>query len=317
MKTFEERIKEVDFLIKEGKPSEAVFMIKEMIKIFPQESYLYYILGVARMRCGRCVLAKKALEKAKQIYPMDSANLRSLGWVKIMLGELEQGRKDLRESISLDLTDPLAYLDLAMSYFQHFEFEQGFEWLDRAKALDPQDPFILKNYEIVEKMKKDNSKYSEKEIEKMKQAKLDPKIQKQYRLFVIDRFIKEREGKGFMKDEIEEITEELKLNGLSPQITVAKDDGGPQDMEVVEYIKWHDKVKDVERKISDKEEKEITGKLFSNETSLSELKTCILRLAHQGTESSLKLLQEFQKSFPTKLKIWLDMAIDECESFKK
>ena len=317
MENIKNKIEEADSLMREGKSSEAVFVLKEAIRFSTEEPYLYYLLGIARMKCGRFFLAKRALEKANQLLPNNAQNLRSLGWIKVMLGELEEGRKNLRESINLDLISPFAYLDLAMSYFQYFEFEQGSEWLERAKALSPEDPFVLENYNIAQSIKKDASKYSVAQLKKMKIEKLNPKSQKESRLSIIERFFQERERKGFTKDETEEITEELKLNGLSPQITVAKDEEGLKDREAVEYIEWHKKVKDVERKISDEEEKEITEKLFSKETPLPELKTCILRLAHQGTKSALNLLQKFEKSFPLKLKIWTEMAIEECEIFLK
>lgn len=317
MENLKNIIEEANSLIKERKSSEAVFVLKEAIKFSIEEPYLYYLLGIARMKCGRFLLAKRALEKANQLLPNNAENLRSLGWVKVILGELEEGRKNLRESISLDLTNPFPYLDIAMSYFQYFELEQGSEWLNRAKALSPKTTFVLENYKITESIKNDISKYSETQLKKMREEKLKPEAQKESRLFIIERFIQERENKGFTKDEMEEIAEELKLNGLSPQITMAKDGGGPKDREAVEYIEWHKKIKDVERKISNEEEKEITKKLFSKETPLSELKTCILRLAHQGTESALKLLQEFDRSFPLKLKIWTEMAVEECEFFLK
>ena len=61
---FNEKIEEADSLLRENKPSEAVTVIKEAIKDFPENSYLYYLLGIARMKCCRFFLAKRAMEKA-------------------------------------------------------------------------------------------------------------------------------------------------------------------------------------------------------------------------------------------------------------
>lgn len=210
-KDMEEKIKKADALLREKQPSKAVTILKEAIKEFPQHPYLYYLLSIARMKCGRFFLAKRALEKANDLLLQNSENLRSLGWVKVMLSELEEGRRNLREAISLDLINPLAYVDLAMSYFHYFEFEEGFKWLERAKALNPNDPFLRQNYKIARKMEKEFSQYSKTERTKLKKEKLDPELQREFRLSVLERFFKR---KGLSKDEAEEIKEELELNGF-------------------------------------------------------------------------------------------------------
>ncbi len=214
------KIEKADSLLKRNKPSQAVIILKEAIKEFPDNVYLYYLLGIARMKCCRFFLAKRALEKANKLDPDNSENLRSLGWVKVMLGELEQGRKNLREAINLDLTNHLAYLDLAMSYFHFYEFEEGLEWLGRAKALAPKDTYVLHNSEIAEKMKKEMDKYSEFDLKLMKKEKLDPKVQKSFRLFTLEKFFK---NKSLTKEEAEEIKEELELSGLRDETIIYKD----------------------------------------------------------------------------------------------
>jgi tetratricopeptide (TPR) repeat protein len=149
-------------------------------------------------------LAKEALEKANHLLPRHAENLRSLGWVKVMLGQLEEGRNDLRDAISLDLVNPLAYLDLAMSYFNHLEFKEGFEWLERAKALNPNDPFVLQNYKIAKDMEKDASQYSKNQIAQLKKERL--KEWQASCLYILERF---HRGKILTKDDESEIQREL------------------------------------------------------------------------------------------------------------
>jgi len=216
----EEEIKKADDLIRQGKSSLAVSILKGLIKTSSDFAYLHYLLGIARMKCGRFFLAKKALEKADELLPGHADNLRSLGLVKVMTGDLEGGRKDLREAISLDLTNPLSYLDLAMSYFQYYEFEEGFELLERAKALEPQNPYILDNYKIAKDMEKELSKYSKADLDKMKREKLDPKARKSFHLFVLEKFF---EDKPLTKDEMEEIKEELEMSGLGDKTIIYQD----------------------------------------------------------------------------------------------
>lgn len=219
-KSLEKKIKKADSLLRKKQPSKAVTVIKEAIREFPDNAYLYYLLGIARMKCCRFFLAKRALEKADKLDTNNPENLRSLGWVKIMLGNLDEGRHDLRGAINLNLTGHLAYLDLAMSYFHFYEFEQGFEWLDRAKALSPQDGFVLYNSEMAEKMKKEADKYSKVDLKLLRKEKLNPKTQKELRLLMLGDFFR---NKSLTKDEMEEIKKELELNGIGDETIIYKD----------------------------------------------------------------------------------------------
>jgi len=207
--------------MRQGKPSLAVSIIKDVLKETPDNPYLYYLLGIARMKCGRLFLAKKALEKADELLPRHAENLRSLGWVKVMLGRVKEGRNDLREAISLDLMNPLAYLDLAMSYFHYFEFKEGREWLGRAEALAPDNHFVLYNLKTAKEMEKDFLKYSVSERQKMKEEKLNPELQLGFRMSLLEQFSFNR---TLTKDEIAEIKEEARLNGVSASIITEKDD---------------------------------------------------------------------------------------------
>ena len=217
----EEKIKKANDLIQKGKSSLAVSIIKDVLRETPDDPYLHYLLGIARMKCGRLFLAKKALEKANQLLPRHAENLRSLGWVKVMLGQLEEGRNDLRETISLDLMNPLAYIDLAMSYFHYFDFKKGMEWLERGRALAPKDHFILYNFKVAKGMEKEYLKYSASELQKMKKEKLNPKTQQAFRISILENYSFK---KPLTRDEAEEIKEEARLNGLSASIISDEDE---------------------------------------------------------------------------------------------
>lgn len=205
------KIEEAEGLMRGGKANLAVSVLKETAKAFPQESYLHYLLGIARMKCGRFFLAQRAFLKADELTPRNAEIFRSLGYVKTMLGELEEGRNYLRESISLDLTNPLAYMDLAMSYFNCLEFEEGFEWLDRVKPLGAKDQFVLNNYKRAVEERENFSKYPKEVIEKMKQERKRPEIIKETRLFILNGFNRKQ---SLNTDDEKEIQEELKLNGV-------------------------------------------------------------------------------------------------------
>ncbi len=219
----EKKIKEADNLIRQGKSSLAVIVIKDVLKEAPEDPYSHYLLGIARMKCLRFFLAKRAFEKANQLLPNKAENLRSLGWVKVMLGQLEEGRKDLREAISLDLVNPLAYIDLAMSYFHYFDFEEGKQWLERALSLAPEDQFLLDNAKIAKKLEKEFLNYPNKERQKMKKEKLNQKFQKFLRISTLQDYYA---GKPLAQDEAEEVREEARLNGADALILTSKQEIG-------------------------------------------------------------------------------------------
>jgi len=215
----DERIKKADDLMRQGKSSSAVSIIKDILKETPEDPYLHYLLGIARMKCVRFFLAKRALEKADQLLPNHAENLRSLGWVKVMLGQVEEGRDDLRKAISLDLMNHLSYIDLAMSYFHYFDFKEGTEWLERGRALAPKDPYVLTNIKTAKEMEKEFLKYSDKEIQKMKEEKLDPQAQRFFRISMLQKYYT---GKPLTQDEAKEVQEEAQLNGAPTSITRAE-----------------------------------------------------------------------------------------------
>jgi len=213
------KIEETDELMRKRENGKAVTLIKEALKEEPNNAYCYYLLGTARMKCGRLLLAKKALEKANEIEPRHPSNLRGLGWVKVMLGEIEEGRRYLREAISLDLMDPLPYVDLAMSYFNWFEFDEGMEWLKRGEALAPKEPFVVSTVKMAKKMQKEYSKFSGKQIKKMKDDLANPEYQRAFRVSLLE---KTSFKKALTKDEAEEVKEEARLNGFSASIITDK-----------------------------------------------------------------------------------------------
>lgn len=210
-----EKLQKADKLMRQGKSGQAVTIIKEVIKVEPDMAYAHYLLGVARLKCCRFFLAHEALLKADQLDPNNPSNLRSLGYVKIMLGKIEEGRNDLRRSINLDLTNVQSYTDLAMSYFDHLDFKEGFNWLDRAVALNPKDKFISYSLKQAKKLNEEFEAMPQKQKAKMLKEKNDLEAQRVFRLQLLAKYT---ERKGLTRDEAEEIQKEASFNGLSAAI---------------------------------------------------------------------------------------------------
>jgi len=250
-----EKIEGADKLIDDN-PSKAVIAIKDILKrkvdLLEDEAYLYYILGIARTKCGRFFLAKKAFEKANELLPNNSENLRNLGWTMFMLNDVDEGRNNLRQAISLDLMNSRPYVDLAVTYLRDFNFKESKEWVKRANALEPNNRIILETIKMIERSEKDFNKFSKSEKDKMEKEKRDPKIQLAYRMSILEKFSFK---KALTKDESEEVKEEARLNGFSVSIIKEK-----QESQISNNKNTKAKVKEIleERK---ELEKELSGML--------------------------------------------------------
>ena len=214
------KLNKIDSLLRDQKSLEAVLALKEIVREFPDSAYVYYFLGIARMKCGLFALAKKSFKKADELDPKNPENMRNLGWAKIMLGEIEEGRSDLRNAINLDLTNSMIYLDLAKSFFDRLDFDEGFAWIDRAKNLDPNNKFIIDNYKFAKEMKEDFFKLSEVQRKKIKKDKLVPEMQQETHLFILKKTFADR---GFKEEEMRELKDELGLSGLYKKMLIYKD----------------------------------------------------------------------------------------------
>ncbi len=207
----EEQINKADSLLREKKPLEAVLILKKVAQNSPDFDYAHYLLGIARLKCGLYALAIKSFEEADRLRPNNSENSRSLGWAKIMLGRVKDGRNDLRDSINLNLINPQAYIDLAISYFDYFDFKEGFAWLGRAKALDPKNKFILKEYRLAKEIEDDFSKLSGADKKKAMKRRTDSEALKNKHLLILREYFKNRK---FNREELIELKEEMELSGL-------------------------------------------------------------------------------------------------------
>ncbi len=220
-KDFEKYIEEVDSLMNENKFIEAILALKKIIKKFPNNAYGYYLLGVARLKTGLFSLAEKSFLEADRLDPNHPEVIRSLGWTKIMLGKTEEGRKDLRNAVNLNLMDYKAYLDLGSSYISEFDFEEGLAWINRAKSLSLGSEFVKKNYEVAQETKKSFLNLSKKEQEKIKKEKNNPETRKQMRLAALEKNFGREEGiKG---DIANELMDELEMSGLDDKMFVYPD----------------------------------------------------------------------------------------------
>ena len=300
-----------DFLLKIGEPSYALEILRDGLEIDSENLDLRYLLGVAQQKVSRFHLAEKEFEFVKSKKPFDLEIKRQLGWTKVMMGEIEEGRKLLREAISADLMNPLPYADLGASYIFTLDFEEGFRWLETARNLKPEENLILERIREAKKMEKDFEKFPEKEKEKLRELRRD---KKELKMMAIETMLNLQVGMESIKEEMEDVKKELELAGVNPKFLKFQAPKTKDEKTQIEYLEYHSKVENVERKISKEEFEKLKERLL-NEKNEAEIKRILIVLAHQGTKEAIRLLEEYQNKAPKELKDFAKLALEECKIF--
>jgi predicted TIM-barrel fold metal-dependent hydrolase len=119
------------------------------------------------------------------------------------------------------------------------------------------------------------------------------------------------------KEEIEDMKKEMELAKVNPKFFEFRPPKTKEQKTVVEYMEYHHKVKDVERKISKEEFEILKEKLLNLKTKPEEIKKALVILAHQGTKEAIKLLEEYQRKAPKPFNDWAKLALEECKIFSK
>lgn len=304
-----------DFLLHIDDVYSALSILRQGIKIDPQDLDFRYLFGISQIKARRFYLAEKEFEFLLNYRPSSLKIKKQLGWIKIMQGQLEQGRKILREVIAANLTDPSPYMDLGMSFINTLDFEEGFRWLKTAKNLNPKDQLVLKGLEHGKKMQNDFEKFSEKDKEKARQARNDPQYLKEEAIKSTLSFAAMETN--LSQEDMEDMRKELELAGFNPNFGMFSQPTTKAEKESVEYLKYHQVVANVERKISQQEFENLKENLLNLKLSYDEVKKILIVLGHQGTKEAIALLKEYCKKAPKPLKKFASMALEECEIFSQ
>lgn len=291
----------------------ALAVLRSGVKIAPENLNLRYLLAVTQTKLWKLNLAEKEFEFIRERCHKDPEILRQLGWIKVLKGELKEGRSLLRESISLQTLEPLGYVDLGASYVMSLDFEEGFKWLETGKNLAIESPhkiIIEEKFKEAERLREQMIKFSAKEKKETIRMRNDPE---EIKLEAVNNMLSIIKNAELTKKDYEEVQEELKLYGLNPKMFSKRPPETEDEKTIFEYMEYHSKVKDVERKISNAELKQIEGGLYKSQASEDELKKFLIILAHQGTKETIDVLKSYSKKAPEKLKDWLKLVLEECK----
>ncbi len=304
-----------DFLLHIDDVYSALSILRQGIKTDPQDLDFRYLFAIAQLKTCRFYLAQKELEFLLTYHSPALKIKKQLGWVKIMQGELEQGRNILREVISADITNPDPYMDLGVSFINTLDFAEAFRWLETAKGLNPRDPLVLQALERAKEMQTEFEKLSEKDKQKIRQMRNDPQQLKEESIQNTLKFAAKQAN--LSQEDIEDMQRELALAGFDPNFGTFSQPTSKAEKEQIEYLQYHQKVPNVERKISPREFEDLRKNLLKPRLPFEEAKKILIVLGHQGTKETISLLRMYCKKAPKPLKKFAQMALRECKIFSQ
>lgn len=303
-----------DFLLQIGMPAQALTPLRQAVRLAAHEGIGYYLLGAAYLKMARFHFAEKALASANALLAeKDRIDvLAHLGRARLMQGRIEEARKLIGQALKKDYTNPYVHMDMAQTYVSTCDFDEAMKWVRSAQALALDNKFVTLNARSIKKLKTDFDARSPKKQAERRKAMNSKEYNKQMRIQLLMESLK---ASPATSDDLAEVTEELKIAGLSGQITMLRDPRAPGSREALEYIKAHEKFVHRKTPLAPSEYKEFSAVLLNKKNPIKEKKRALVMLAHQGSRQSLKILEEYNKNPDPKLKVWTTMAAEECRSF--
>lgn len=119
------------------------------------------------------------------------------------------------------------------------------------------------------------------------------------------------------EDEFRMLLQSMEASGLKGSIMAVPDPDSEEGRTAKEYIDYHKKLPNTYPKISEEDINLAKKNLLNKDTSMEKKKISLITLAHIGRLDTYQTLEEYEKNPDQELKIWLNMAIQECQSFLK
>jgi hypothetical protein len=121
--------------------------------------------------------------------------------------------------------------------------------------------------------------------------------------------------KQFSPEELSLILEIGKAQGKTAMMTFVDDPGSDEGRAAAEYVKSHSLLPRNYEETTEEEIAENGLKLLSPETTIRQKKKILILLAHLGVYESYQILKRYRTNPNPELKVWADMAFDECQTF--
>ncbi len=118
--------------------------------------------------------------------------------------------------------------------------------------------------------------------------------------------------------EFEALIKARELKGLNGSIIKVSDFDSQEAKVIREYIEYHNQFPYLcSGQIPQKELKKFNQDLFKNSASLEDKKRALIVLGHTADIFAYKSLKKYIKRPDSDLKIWANMAFQECQDFLK
>lgn len=130
-------------------------------------------------------------------------------------------------------------------------------------------------------------------------------------------------------DEIAEIMAAAQAAGMVAQVTFVDDPDSPEGQAAVEYVHSHHWLPGNYRTLPRKEVEVLGKTLFNPKTRLKKKKKALMLLGHRGSIEAYRILKQYLQdpsaelkrgrprsaSEGLELKVWADIAFEECKTF--
>ncbi|MCB2102705.1 MAG: PEP-CTERM system TPR-repeat protein PrsT [Rhodobacterales bacterium] len=124
-------------LMRQGRGSEALKVLEPMVGTAPDDETLLAMVGTAALQGRDFKTSKDYFEKIASLKPDDAPTRARLGALKIGMGEVDQGVKDLEKALELDPSLDRAAVALFAAHFREKKYQRA---LDVAKSIQASRP---------------------------------------------------------------------------------------------------------------------------------------------------------------------------------
>ena len=299
-----------DILLDKEKVAQSLKLLRKAVKIEPFNGWAKLLFASALMRSDRFYLAREYLIQASYFLPEEVEIYRSLGWVKVMLGNTKKGIETLKKALSLSPNNILIYADLASAENAIANFSAAKKWVQKILSKDSKHPLakmLMRSIKINQRNFQHLSPSGKKKTKKMVD-KSEANILMRINLLIksIRRFNS--------RDDLEEIAFELKKMGISGEINIL-DNFQDKDKKIArEYLKFHQKISPPKNNWPKNHFRSWVKILFDKKSSLTNKKKALVFFAQQGDQKSLEIIKKYLQQSEKKLSHWSKLALEECWS---
>ena len=115
--------------------------------------------------------------------------------------------------------------------------------------------------------------------------------------------------------ELAELIAAARASGMVGQVTFVDNRESPEGKAVTEYVNSHHWLPANYRTLSLKKIKVLGKTLLDPRAEILEKKKALILLGHRGSIEAYRILKHYVQHPPSELKVWADMAFEECKTF--